>query len=421
MFRDIRGRSGFTLIELLVVIAIIAILIGLLLPAVQKVRDAASRLRCQNNLKQIGLALHNYHDVNGKFPAGVYNYRVNATSEKDSRLWKSWLSQILPYVEQTALAQDAEAKANGAPPLPSSSTYGNPIWDNWYPWDVNNRYLALGMPLSVSRARPPRRSGTLVPVPEAPTLCGVHQVRRGQRAGHVRRVESRRTVSTGGSPGILVATNKYDLDRQPGGPVSNRGVTIPGIADGPATLMVGERPSADLVFGWWFAGAGGAAGSAGVLPGRTTSPTMATTRSAGRREFGRGAATRVITSTSEFPHGREPSSWGRVGPVLVLRGADVLPASTRSGGEVFNIRDPHGDVHSGVDRAVPSHIRPAGPVAGGRASSSSAYAAGGCGSGSALRRRSARALPQAGTRAGRARPEVTEDAGSQVERPTDQK
>ena len=96
-----KHRHGFTLIELLVVIAIIGVLIALLLPAVQAAREAARRAQCTNNLKQIGLALHNYHSVNGTFPLGSIKAQQNLGSYASYR-W-SVHAQILPNLEQTAL------------------------------------------------------------------------------------------------------------------------------------------------------------------------------------------------------------------------------------------------------------------------------------------------------------------------------
>src|SRR5262245_10884289 len=130
------SRRGFTLIELLVVIAIIAILIGLLLPAVQIVRESAARTQCRNNLKQVGLALHSYHDVHKRFPPGYVSGVTSAGAETGPG-W-GWAAQILDHLEQAPLrrqirfdleigdALNSGPRALGVPGLlcPSDDTVG---------------------------------------------------------------------------------------------------------------------------------------------------------------------------------------------------------------------------------------------------------------------------------------------------------
>src|SRR5436190_10615428 len=135
MFSFSQQRRGFTLIELLVVIAIIAILIALLVPAVQKVRDAAARAQCQNNLKQIGLALHNYHDTKKALPPGASAdkapWRNGGTQDDD---WgSSWMVHVLSFVEQDAIFRNWQF-------------YGQSGWQNG-----NDNALIKGSPVPVYR------------------------------------------------------------------------------------------------------------------------------------------------------------------------------------------------------------------------------------------------------------------------------
>jgi prepilin-type N-terminal cleavage/methylation domain-containing protein/prepilin-type processing-associated H-X9-DG protein len=107
-------RHGFTLIELLVVIAIIAVLIGLLVPAVQQVREAASRAQCQNNLKQIGLAFHAYHDVYKAFPTGGWDWTtpptiVNGQTAVGAKQKAGWAYQLLPFLEAANVWRGGQA------------------------------------------------------------------------------------------------------------------------------------------------------------------------------------------------------------------------------------------------------------------------------------------------------------------------
>ena len=119
-------RSGFTLIELLVVIAIIGVLIALLLPAVQSAREAARRAQCTNNMKQIGLALHNYHDVFGAFPVGgLMNRSPGGDPWGAQSTHLSWRAMILPMMEQNTLYNAVNYDVS------MLSNFGDSIWTAW--------------------------------------------------------------------------------------------------------------------------------------------------------------------------------------------------------------------------------------------------------------------------------------------------
>jgi prepilin-type N-terminal cleavage/methylation domain-containing protein len=146
-------RKAFTLIELLVVIAIIAVLIGLLLPAVMKVREAANRIHCTNNLKQLGLALHNFHDEHGKFPPGQVKGPLPA-AHVATKAHHGWGPFILPYIDQQPLAEEYH-------------------WEVWEASPLNGPVVRTPLKMFQCPSAPPDRFVTFWPFsPADPAACG---------------------------------------------------------------------------------------------------------------------------------------------------------------------------------------------------------------------------------------------------------
>jgi prepilin-type N-terminal cleavage/methylation domain-containing protein/prepilin-type processing-associated H-X9-DG protein len=203
-------RRAFTLLELLVVIAIFAVLMGLLLPAVQKARDAAARVTCSNNLHQLGLAAHQYHDTMGSLPPGMRSRAI----PNQPYPFASWMTMLLPFIEQGILWN-----ATVAAYQQTSSPFKNPP------------HIGLATVVSTFGC------------PADPRVSVVQFTPRDK---------------------FYVALTSYlgsegqDLTTQDGVLFRDSAIRFADISDGTSsTLLAGERPaSADLQFGWWYAGAG---------------------------------------------------------------------------------------------------------------------------------------------------------------------
>lgn len=193
-------RRAFTLIELLVVIAIMAVLMGLLLPAVQKVRESAHNASCKNNLKQIGLGLHCYHDARGCFPS-AYDFNPTIGMMPNDANYQSWLVKLLPYVERNDLACTGVAALM---------------------WQRVAIYVCPG---------DPRNGFANAPYPGGLTS---YLAVLGDRPGP--------------GPGLIMPSN--------GVIYSNSRTRIDDVTDGTSTtIMVGERtPSGGTGWGWWVFG-----------------------------------------------------------------------------------------------------------------------------------------------------------------------
>ncbi len=295
------SRRGFTLIELVVVIAIIGLLVALLVPAVQRARAAAARTECGNNLKQIGLAVHQYHDANKSLPAGV-----RWQNGKDPYQFASWLTFLLPYVEQQAL------------------------------WGATQN--AYRQTRSFLQNPPHIGLATVVPVFACAADSRTAQVQFAQRDN------------------VSVALTSYlgveglDLSTLDGILFRDSHIRMTDITDGTSnTLMAGERPpSTDFQYGWWYAGIGQRyTGSADMILGVCEQNVLPVTKGScppGTYSFGPGSFNNQCDMYHVWsPHLGDGANFlfadGSV-HFLSYSAAPLLPAlASRAGGETLTIPD----------------------------------------------------------------------------------
>ncbi len=294
-----RSRSGFSLIELLVVIAIIAILLGLILAAVQNVRSAAAKVDCQNRMKQLGLALQNYHTPNAHLPSGM-----SLKVDQGKYPYLGWHARILPYVEQDAVWRDA---------LNAFSTDPDPL--TFYGHAPHAVLLAtpiktFSCPADSRLPGPVSASGTSV------------------------------------SPTSYLGISGLDLYRLGGTLFADSKIRIADITDGTSnTIFIGERPPPpSFRFGWWYRGWGQEkTGSGEMILGANELNLTVPGCSTGPQQY---AAGRLNDPCDSFHFWSLHSGGANFafadGSVKFLRysAADILPAlATRAGNEIVAVPD----------------------------------------------------------------------------------